>query len=95
MHAEIWPLEIEDGTGGTQYILVSSLHYSESRVIKYMNKTSIVVFKNMIKEERNFSDEIVDYAKSTGLEKQDRIKGSAAKILRNYIADSYEKDLLN
>ena len=59
------------------------------------DKTYLEPFNQMIKEERNFSDEIVDYAKSTGLEKQDRIKGSAAKILRNYIADSYEKDLLN
>jgi gamma-glutamyl:cysteine ligase YbdK (ATP-grasp superfamily) len=59
------------------------------------DKTYLEPFKQMIKEERNFSDEIVDYAKSTGLEKQDRIKGSGAKILRNYIADSYEKDLLN
>ncbi len=59
------------------------------------DETYLEPFNKMIKEERNFSDEIVDYAKSTGLEKHDRIKGSAAKILRNYIADSYEKDLLN
>ncbi|MBW2985269.1 hypothetical protein KY313_01270 [Candidatus Woesearchaeota archaeon] len=51
-------------------------------------------FVRMIFEERNFSDDIVDYAKSNGLEKHDMINGDAAKILRNHIADTYEKDLL-
>jgi hypothetical protein len=51
-------------------------------------------FVRMIDEKRSFADEIIGYAKKKGLEKGSRICGSAAKELRNYVADCYERDLL-
>jgi hypothetical protein len=59
------------------------------------DKSYLEPFMRMITEKRNFSDDIIDYAKSNGLERENEINGASAKILRNYIADSYEKDLLN
>jgi gamma-glutamyl:cysteine ligase YbdK (ATP-grasp superfamily) len=50
-------------------------------------------FKNMIEEGRNFSDVIIDYAKSNGLEKDGRIEGIGAQQIRGYLADLYEGDL--
>ena len=52
-------------------------------------------FNKMIKDRKNFSDDIVGYAKAKGLEKNDKIDAKGAKILRNYIADSFERDLYN
>lgn len=52
-------------------------------------------FVRMIDSRRNFSDDIISYAKKEGLEKYSRINGAAAKELRSYIANCYERDLLD
>ncbi|MBT4165603.1 hypothetical protein HOE04_01030 [archaeon] len=50
-------------------------------------------FRNMIANKKNFADEIVEYAKNKGLEKNYQIDGHGARELRKYIAERHEEDL--
>jgi gamma-glutamyl:cysteine ligase YbdK (ATP-grasp superfamily) len=57
------------------------------------NKDYLNVFDKQIKSIKSFSDDIINYANSNKLEHKGKITESGACKIRNYIADSYNKDL--